>query len=39
MPVLDAWALTPQRAAQPAKVRHATHALAGYLRGLPGMLP
>lgn len=39
MPLLDVWALTPQRDAQPAKVRHAGQALADYLRGLPGMSP
>lgn len=39
MPLLDVWALTPQRDAQPAKVRHATEALADYLRGLPGVSP
>ena len=34
---LDISALTPQRDAQPAKVRLAVAALAGYLRALPGM--
>lgn len=33
---LDIWAVTPQRDAQPAKVRHAIAALHGYLRQLPG---
>ena len=34
---LDVWAVTPQRDAQPAKVRLAVAALAGYLAELPGM--
>ena len=34
---LDISALTPQRDAQPAKVRLAVESLAGYLRALPGM--
>jgi len=33
---MDVWAVTPQRDAQPAKVRHAVEALSAYLRGLPG---
>ncbi len=33
---LDVWAVTPQRDAQPAKVRHAVEALQAYLRQLPG---
>jgi len=33
---LDVWAVTPQRDAQPAKVRHAITALEAYLRELPG---
>jgi len=33
---LDLWALTPQRDAQPAKVRQAIAALHAYLRALPG---
>ena len=32
---LDIWAVTPQRDAQPAKVRQAIEALQGYLRALP----
>ena len=35
---LDIWAVTPQRDAQPAKVRQAIAALAGYLRALPGVV-
>ncbi|GAA4422613.1 LysR family transcriptional regulator [Acidovorax lacteus] len=35
---LDLWAVTPQRETQPAKVRHAVHALQAYLRQLPGVL-
>lgn len=35
---LPVWAVTPQRDAQPAKVRHATDALQGYLRSLPGIV-
>lgn len=34
---LDIWAVTPQRDAQPAKVRQAIEALQGYLRTLPGV--
>ena len=34
---LDIWAVTPQRDAQPAKVRQAIDALQAYLRGLPGV--
>ncbi len=34
---LDLWAVTPQRDAQPAKVRLAIAALGQYLRGLPGV--
>jgi DNA-binding transcriptional LysR family regulator len=33
---IDIWAVTPQRDAQPAKVRHAIAALAVRLRSLPG---
>src|SRR5574343_2064776 len=33
---LDIWAVTPQRDAQPAKVRQAIAALQAYLRSLPG---
>lgn len=33
---LDVWAATPQRDAQPAKVREAIKALQHYLAGLPG---
>lgn len=36
MAPLDVWAVTPQRDAQPAKVRHAIAALETYLRDLPG---
>lgn len=36
---LDVWAVTPQRDAQPAKVRHAAQALQDYLLTLPGVLP
>lgn len=36
---LDVWAVTPQRDAQPAKVKHAIDALHRYLRGQPGVLP
>jgi DNA-binding transcriptional LysR family regulator len=35
---LPVWAVTPQRDAQPAKVRHALDALHGYLRSLPGIV-
>jgi len=35
---LDIWAVTPQRDAQPAKVRQAIAALHAYLRQLPGTL-
>ncbi len=35
---LDIWAVTPQRDAQPAKVRQAIAALHGYLVTLPGVL-
>lgn len=35
---LGIWAVTPQRDAQPAKVRQAIAALAGYLRALPGVV-
>lgn len=35
---LDVWAVTPQRDAQPAKVRQAIAALHAYLRQVPGML-
>lgn len=35
---LDIWAVTPQRDAQPAKVRQAIAALADYLRALPGVV-
>jgi DNA-binding transcriptional LysR family regulator len=34
---LDIWAVTPQRDAQPAKVRQAIAALHSYLRQLPGI--
>lgn len=34
---LDIWAVTPQRDAQPAKVRQAIAALHGYLRQVPGV--
>jgi DNA-binding transcriptional LysR family regulator len=34
---LDVWAVTPQRDAQPAKVRYAIDALQAYLRALPGV--
>lgn len=37
-PPLDVWAVTPQRDAQPAKVRVAIEALQAYLRTLPGAL-
>ncbi len=33
---LDVWAVTPQRDAQPAKVRHAVEALEAYLITVPG---
>lgn len=36
---LDVWAVTPQRDAQPAKVRLAIDALQAYLRALPGVVP
>ncbi len=39
LPPLDVWALTPQRDAQPAKVRHALAAIAEHLAALPGLLP
>jgi len=35
-PTLSGWAVTPQRDAQPAKVRHAIASLEAYLSGLPG---
>ena len=38
-PPLDVWAVTPQRDAQPAKVRHAIDALQRYLLLQPGVLP
>ncbi|MES2102184.1 MAG: LysR family transcriptional regulator [Pseudomonadota bacterium] len=38
MPPIDVWAVTPQRDAQPAKVRVAIEALHAYLRALPGAL-
>ena len=34
---LDIWAVTPQRDAQPAKVRQAIAALHAYLRQVPGV--
>ncbi|WP_257389569.1 LysR family transcriptional regulator [Tahibacter caeni] len=39
LPPFDVWALTPQRDAQPAKVRHALAAIAAYFADMPGMLP
>lgn len=36
VPPVPLWALTPQRDARPAKVRHAISALRDYLRALPG---
>jgi DNA-binding transcriptional LysR family regulator len=36
---LPVWAVTPQRDAQPAKVRHAVQALQAYLLTLPGVQP
>lgn len=36
LPALPVWAVTPQRDAQPAKVRHAIEALRSYLLGVPG---
>jgi DNA-binding transcriptional LysR family regulator len=39
LPPLEMWAVTPQRDAQPAKVRHAVEALQGYLRAQPGVSP
>jgi DNA-binding transcriptional LysR family regulator len=39
LPSLDVWAVTPQRDAQPAKVRHAIDALQRYLVKQPGVLP
>jgi DNA-binding transcriptional LysR family regulator len=39
LPALDVWAVTPQRDAQPAKVRHAIDALQRYLLQLPGIVP
>jgi len=38
LPPLDVWAVTPQRDAQPAKVRHAIDALQRYLLQLPGVV-
>ncbi len=35
---LDIWAVTPQRQAQPAKVRQAIAALQAYLARLPGVV-
>jgi len=37
-PPIEVWAVTPQRDAQPAKVRHAIEAFADYLATLPGAL-
>ncbi|MED5621210.1 LysR family transcriptional regulator [Ideonella sp. BN130291] len=37
VPPLDVWAVTPQRDAQPAKVRHAVTALHDYLLAQPGV--
>lgn len=37
LPGLDVWAVTPQRDAQPAKVRHAIAALQDHLADLPGV--
>ena len=37
LPALDISAVTPQRDAQPAKVRLAIEALQAYLRTLPGV--
>ena len=34
---LDIWAVTPQRDAQPAKVRQAIAALHAYLKQVPGI--
>lgn len=39
LPLLDVWAVTPQRDAQPAKVRHARAAIGDYLSAMPGMHP
>jgi len=39
MEPLDVWAVTPQRDAQPAKVRAAIEALQAYLAELPGAVP
>ena len=39
VPPLPAWAVTPQRDAQPAKVRHAVQALQTYLLTQPGVTP
>jgi DNA-binding transcriptional LysR family regulator len=39
MEPLDVWAVTPQRDAQPAKVRVAIEALQAYLAELPGAVP
>ncbi|HSX59907.1 MAG TPA: LysR family transcriptional regulator [Tahibacter sp.] len=39
LPAFDVWALTPQRDAQPAKVRHARAVLGDFLRALPGTEP
>ncbi len=36
VPPMPLWAVTPQRDAQPAKVRHAIAALQDYLRTVPG---
>ena len=36
VPALTAWAVTPQRDAQPAKVRYAIDSLQAYLAALPG---
>lgn len=36
VPSMPLWAVTPQRDAKPAKVRHAITALQDYLRGFPG---
>ncbi|WP_326535376.1 LysR family transcriptional regulator [Pseudorhodoferax sp.] len=36
VPPMPLWAVTPQRDAKPAKVRHAIAALETYLRGFPG---
>jgi len=38
IPGIASWAVTPQRDAQPAKVRYAIEAMQTYLLGMPGSI-